>query len=254
MSVRVPPRAGADRRRPFLTAEWRYLVMLNYEVDRSVLAPRVPTGTVLDLWRGRTLVSVVGLQFTRTRVLGVAVPFHRSFEEVNLRFYVRRATTGGEARRGVVFVRELVPHSAIAGLARLAYNEPYHVVPMRSLAPRDLLDAPGRITYEWRTASGWQSVAVTAVGLPAAPPADSEAAFIAEHYWGYGRRRNGATVEYEVRHPTWRVWSAVDPELSADVVDLYGPEFAAALSRPPVSALVAEGSTVAVYPPRRLTP
>jgi uncharacterized protein YqjF (DUF2071 family) len=227
--------------------------MLNYEVDPAVLAPLVPTGTVLDLWRGRALVSVVGFRFAGTRVLGVAVPWHRSFEEVNLRFYVRRPVAGGEARRGVVFVRELVPRAAIAVLARLAYNEPYRSVPMRSQAPSEPVEAPGRITYEWRTGSRWRSLAATAVGAPAAPPAGSEGTFITEHYWGYTRQRNGATVEYEVSHPTWRVWCATDPALSADVIDLYGRQFAAPLSRPPVSALIAEGSAVAVYPPRRLT-
>ena len=252
MSVRESTRGGAGRRRPFLTAEWRYLVMLNYEVDPAVLAPLVPTGTILDLWQGRTLVSVVGFRFTSTRVLGVAVPFHRCFEEVNLRFYVRRHLADAESRRGVVFVRELVPRVAIAGLARLAYNEPYRAVPMRSVAPMDPVEAPGRITYEWRTGSGWQSLAATAAGSPAVPGQGSEATFITEHHWGYTRQRNGATVEYEVHHPAWRVWSALDPTFSADVIDLYGREFAAALSRPPQSALVAEGSAVAVYPPRRL--
>ncbi|HXT48296.1 MAG TPA: DUF2071 domain-containing protein, partial [Gemmatimonadaceae bacterium] len=115
----------APPRRAFLTAEWRYLVMLNYEVDAAMLRPLVPRGTELDLWEGRALASVVGFRFLRTRLLGVPVPFHRDFEEVNLRFYVRRVTPNGDARRGVVFVRELVPRAAIAYTARAVYNEPY---------------------------------------------------------------------------------------------------------------------------------
>ena len=49
-------------------------------------------------------VSLVGFRFLRTRVRGVAIPWHTDFEEVNLRFYVRRRAPGGEERRGVVFV------------------------------------------------------------------------------------------------------------------------------------------------------
>jgi hypothetical protein len=241
----------ADRR-PFLTAEWRYLVMLNYEVDVSVLAPLVPAGTGLDLWQDRALVSVVGFRFLDTRLRGVAVPFHRSFEEVNLRFYVRREMSDGPARRGVVFVRELVPRVAIASLARWAYNEPYRAVPMRSVAPAAPVDAPGRVSYEWRTRASWQSLAATATGAPAIPAPGSEAAFITEHYWGYTRQRDASTIEYEVTHPVWRVWAVADPRLDANVVDLYGVPFAAALGRPPVSASIAEGSAVAVYPPRRV--
>jgi hypothetical protein len=114
----------------FLTAEWRSLVMINYEIDPSLLAPLVPTGTELDLWQGKAIVSMVGFLFLGTRLLGISVPFHRNFEEVNLRFYVRRRI-GEEWRRGVTFIRELVPRAAIAWMARLIYNEPYVNVPMR---------------------------------------------------------------------------------------------------------------------------
>ena len=226
--------------------------MLNYVVDPAILEPLVPAGTMLDRWHGQTLVSLVGFRFTDTRVLGMAVPFHRTFDEVNLRFYVRRTAPSGEVRRGVVFVRELVPRLAVALMARWAYNEPYRAVPMRSTAPDAPVDAPGRITYEWRTGGKWQRLAATAVGTPVAPERTSEAAFITEHYWGYTQQRGGSTREYEVAHAVWRVWAAADPVLDADVTELYGAPFAPALSAPPVSAFIAEGSPVLVYAPRWL--
>lgn len=238
--------------RPFLTAEWRYLVMLNYEVDPSILEPLVPAGTVLDLWQGRPRASVVGFKFSNTRVLGATVPFHRDFDEVNLRFYVQRHLPDGDIRRGVVFVRELVPRVAVALLARLAYNEPYRVVPMRSTVPDAPTEAPGRLRYEWRGGARWQHLAATAVGAPTVPAPASEAAFITEHHWGYTRQRDGGTIEYEVAHPVWRVWAADRPQLDADLVGLYGQPFVRALSAPSVSALIAEGSPVIVYPPTRL--
>jgi uncharacterized protein len=239
-------------RRAFLTAEWRYLVMLNYDVDPAVLHALVPRHTVLDLWNGRAIASVVGFRFLRTRVLGVPIPLHRNFEEVNLRFYVRHTTYEGEVRRGVVFVRELVPRPAIAVVARFAYNEPYLSVPMRSTVPLAPVEDPGRVSYGWRTGSRWQSVAATASGPPALPETTSEEAFITEHFWGYTRQRDGGTIEYEVKHPRWRVWSAIAPALDADVPRLYGPSFARALAAKPVSAFIAEGSAVTVHRPRRL--
>jgi len=240
-------------RRAFLTAEWRSLVLLSYEIDLAVLEPLVPAGTVLDQWQGRTLVSVVGLRFVDTRVIGVAVPYHRDFDEVNLRFYVRRPLPGGEVRRGVVFVRELVPRPAVALVARLVYNEPYRALPMRSAIPstRGALSAP--ITYEWRIGGRWHRLAATAVGTAHVPSPASEEAFVTEHHWGYTRQRDGGTLEYEVAHPVWRVWAAERPVLDADVVGLYGKAFVRALSGAPTSALVAEGSPVIVYAPRRLT-
>jgi hypothetical protein len=246
------PRAPR-RRRAFLTAEWRYLVMLNYEIGAPVLEPLVPSGTVLDLWQGRTFVSVVGFRFLHTRVLGVPVPFHRDFDEVNLRFYVRRVLSNGEVRRGVVFVREFVPRAAVALAARAAYNEPYTAVPMRSTVPTTPVETPGRLMYEWQVGATWQRLEATTVGPPARAASDSEPAFITEHYWGYARQRDGSTVEYEVAHPAWRVWAATGPVLRSDIVDVYGEPFVGPLSGPPTSAFVAEGSPVIVYPPRRVS-
>ena len=240
-------------RRAFLTADWRWLVMLNFDVAPESLASLVPEGTTLDLWRGRALVSIVGFQFLRTHFGGIPLPFHQRFEEVNLRFYVKRERATGEVRRGVTFIRELVPRAAVALVARLAYNEPYRAVPMRSTTPACFTDHPGRIAYEWRANGKWQHVAATATGAPAVPPAGELATFITAHHWGYGRLRDGATGEYEVAHPPWRVWSAEALELSADIAEIYGPPFSEALSKPPSSAFIADGSAVSVYPVRRLT-
>ena len=117
--------------RVFLSAEWRNLVMLNYRVDPEILEQFVPRGTEIDSFQGHTYVSIVGFQFLRTRLLGgLTIPFHANFDEVNLRFYVRR-NEGEEVRRGVVFVKEIVPRPAIAAVARLAYGEKYIHCPMR---------------------------------------------------------------------------------------------------------------------------
>ena len=235
----------------FLTAEWRDLVMLNYEVDPGVLAPLVPAGTELDLWQGSALVSIVGFRFLRTRVLGLAIPGHVNFEEVNLRFYVRRAGPEGW-RRGVVFVKELVPRAAIAWVARTLYNENYVALPMRHEIEELPENAARRVTYACRFAGRWCRAGVTAGGAASLPPPDSEATFITEHYWGYARQRDGGTVEYRVEHPQWRVSAATANLFECDVAALYGAPFAGALAGPPRSAFLAEGSLVSVRRGERL--
>ena len=97
----------------FLTADWRYLAMLNYVVDPRLIGPLVPPGTEIDYEDGQTFLSIVGFLFLDTRLLGLPIPLHRNFEEVNLRFYVRKKSAD-TWRRGVVFIRELVPRRAIA--------------------------------------------------------------------------------------------------------------------------------------------
>jgi hypothetical protein len=239
--------------RPFLTAEWRHLAMLNFEIAPAVLRPHVPAGTELDTHAGRSLVSVVGFRFLDTRVRGLAIPFHRHFDEVNLRFYVRRAGPDGW-RRAVVFVRELVPRRAIAWVARALYNEPYRAVPMRHHVAMAgaTAGAPGRVRYEWRHAGRWHALEAATVGAPALPESGSEAEFITEHYWGYTAQRDGGCLEYRVTHPRWPVWAVADARLDCDIARLYGPSFVEALSARPCSAFVAEGSAVAVYAGRRL--
>src|SRR4051812_4269987 len=143
-------------RNPFLTANWRYLVMLNFAVDPKVLQPLVPRGTELDFHDDQTFLSVVGFLFLDTRVMGLPIPLHRDFEEVNLRFYVRRKSAD-EWRRGLVFVRELVPRRAIALIARTFYGEPYSAVPMRHVLEHE----GGRVfaEYQWHRAPRWETLA-----------------------------------------------------------------------------------------------
>ncbi|HEX5438315.1 MAG TPA: DUF2071 domain-containing protein [Gemmatimonadaceae bacterium] len=244
-------RPGAERTRPFLTAEWRELAMLNYAIDPSVLQPLVPAGTELDQWNEITYVSVVGFRFVHVRVLGLRVPAHTDFEEVNLRFYVRRHE-GGAWRRGVVFIRELVPRRAIALMARLWYNEPYLALRMRHHMERGPDGAAAAVRYEWRRGGLWEGLEVQARGDAAPLATGSEAEFITEHYWGYTRQHDGSTIEYRVDHPRWRVWDTAGTRLDADVRELYGAPFAEVLAGSPRSAFLAEGSPVTVFRPRRV--
>jgi len=226
----------------FLTAEWRYLLMLNYVVDRDVLQPMVPQGTELDFHGDRTFVSVVGFHFSNVRVFRVSIPMHTDFEEVNLRFYVRRRTGSGW-RRGVVFVRELVPRRAITFIARTFYGEPYSALPMRHAIERS--DAGIRVEYAWRRSKQWESVNATAEGTPRPIEIGSEEEFITEHYWGY-TARGAECDEYEVEHPRWQVWRPREAALNANISELYGDRFVESLSARPSSAFIADGSAIIV--------
>ena len=228
----------------FLTAEWRLLAILNYEVDPKILSRLIPSGTELDVWNGKNYVSVVGFLFQKTRVLGIPFPFHRHFEEVNLRFYVRRKSPDGW-RRGVVFIRELVPRRAIAWTARTFYNEPYLALPMSHRIESDDGEIKS-VRYGWRF-NGRENFLRLAVLGPAQPlRAGSKQEFITENYWGYTAQRDGSTLEYQVEHPRWRVWETVAAELDCDLAGLYGAAFVEALSAPPASTLLADGSSVIV--------
>lgn len=229
--------------------------MLNYEVDPDLLAARVPRGTELETWHGHALVSVVGFRFVDVRLLGFAVPGHRNFDEVNLRFYVRRPLGNGAWRRGVVFIKEIVPRRLVATVARWLYHEPYLRLPMRHEVDARAIASrrPFGVRYEWKHEGRWHAISGRARGDPNEFAPGSEAEFITEHYWGYTVLPGGRTNEYQVDHPAWRVWRLSDARLDGDVGPLYGPGLADALRAPPRSAFLADGSAVSVYGGRELT-
>jgi uncharacterized protein YqjF (DUF2071 family) len=235
----------------FLTAEWRKLIMAQYTVDPAILAPWLPAGTELDLFHGRCFVSMVGFVFDRVRLKGLPIPFHTRFDEVNLRFYVRRVERDGTAKRGVVFVREFVPRAAITIIANALYEEPYATLPMR----HEIRHRPDvlQVEYSWKHHRNWYSLAVEA--SPEARPIASGSVeeFTTEHYWGYTKRSSGATSQYEVRHPSWMTYPIRRYRFDLDFAALYGPRFASLNGQQPDNILLAEGSAVSVDAGSRLS-
>ncbi|HMQ04979.1 MAG TPA: DUF2071 domain-containing protein [Pyrinomonadaceae bacterium] len=229
----------------FLTAKWHDLIMANYEVDPGLLEPRVPMGTELDLHEGKCFVSLVGFMFLDTRVLDFLVPFHVNFEEVNLRFYVKRAT-GDELRRGVVFVKEIVPKAAIAAVARTLYGEPYEKWKMSNFRDDE------HVRYSWSRGNCTNNLSLTRGKNLGVPAENSHGEFIIEHYWGYTTRGPNRTDEYKVEHPKWELFEPDDPKIDVDFRATYGDEFAFLSDTQPYSVVLAKGSEIAVYKGARI--
>lgn len=222
--------------------------MLNYEIDPALLQPFVPRGTELDSFEGKTYVSLVGLRFARTKLFGsISVPFHRDFDEVNLRIYVRRRE-GSEIRRGVMFIREIVSLPAVTLLARLAFAENYRTLPLHHSI--NLTDSGGSVEYSWKSKRQKFRIYAQTGGHPSRAADGSLEQFISEHFWGYARRRDGGSLEYHVQHESWRIWRATNAKFDGDGAALYGFALGSILSQPPRSAFIADGSPVLVYAAR----
>ena len=162
--------------RPFLTASWTELLMLNFAVPGRVIARIAPRGTEPDFFRGEAYISIVGFMFRNARFFGIGLPGHGRFEEVNLRYYVRREMDDG-VRRGVVFVREIAPRPLVAWTARWLYNESYVTRQMRNRVrlTDSTLAAGDEVGYEWRTGHGANRVwnRLEGAGGCRAPTADA---------------------------------------------------------------------------------
>ncbi|MGB7210349.1 MAG: DUF2071 domain-containing protein [Pyrinomonadaceae bacterium] len=230
----------------FLTAKWHDLIMVNYAVEPSLLADRVPTGTEIDLYEGKCFVSLVGFMFLDTRVMGFLVPFHVNFEEVNLRFYVRHEKDD-EVRRGVVFIKEIVPRFAIAAVAKTIYGEPYERWAMSNVRDEE------RVRYSWEKGECVSTLSVERGESLGVPDAGSEGEFIIEHYWGYTKRGENRTDEYKVEHPKWELFAAENVHIDVDFGKTYGEEFGFLADAEPHSVLLAKGSDISVYKGERIS-
>lgn len=227
----------------FLNAEWRKLVLANYAVDPEVLLPYLPYKTELDTWNGTCYVSLVGFMFVNTRLLGIKVPFHINFEEVNLRFYVRYQE-GNEWKRGVVFIKELVPRMALTMVANTLYNEHYQTVPMSHCWNEG--DTNLEIEYQWMMKGKSQYIKVIANNKQIEIPLASETEFITEHYWGYTKINDSKTSAYQVTHPRWKAYPILSHEINVDFGLVYGKNFEFLNQSKPVSVMLAEGSEITV--------
>lgn len=235
--------------RTFLKAEWRKLLMINYSVDQSLLTPYLPFGTELDLWNDICYVSLVGFMFKNTRIKGLRIPFHINFEEVNLRFYVRHKFEDGW-KRGVVFIKEIVPRPALTFVANTIYNEKYETLPMSHLwsTVNDVLT----VDYKWKKFDHWNTISVTTNTDQIDILSGSEEEFITEHYWGYTKITDHITSEYNVLHPRWKVYETLNYSIDTKFEATYGEEFRFLNFEIPVSVFLAEGSEIQINNGRKL--
>ena len=233
----------------FLKAEWKNLALFNYEVDAEILKKHLPTGTEIDIWNNKCYLSLVGFMFKNTKVLGLKVPFHVNFEEVNLRFYVKRFENS-EWKRGVVFIKEIVPKKTITFIANTLYQEHYETQKMR----HEIIENKNSNTfiYQWKNDKEWNTIEVETKNVPIEIKAGSEAEFITEHYFGYTKIDEETTFEYEVTHPKWEQFEVLNHQIDIDFERTYGSDFGFLQDVKPTSVFLAKGSKITVKNKKKL--
>lgn len=227
----------------FLSARWENLIMANYSVNPELLKPYLPNGVELDFHNNKTYVSLVGFMFKQTSLFHLRIPFLGTFEEINLRFYVKRVQ-GDSIKRGVVFINETVPYKLVAWLANKLYKEHYIAIPTKNEI--EITNLSKNIRYQWKTNKEWNHIAVnTAIENEQMLPGSIEE-FIFEHYYGYTKINNQHSQEYKVNHPRWLVNKVKDYFINCDFKSMYGADFSFLRNHQPDSVIVAEGSPVTV--------
>ncbi|HEY9870155.1 MAG TPA: DUF2071 domain-containing protein, partial [Candidatus Obscuribacterales bacterium] len=223
------------------TAQWSNLCIVTYEVPPTLVRSCLPPGLEPDTRDNRTFASLVGLTFSDTRVLGIAWPGFENFPELNLRLYVRHGPD-----RGVLFVREFVPHPLVVWLARAIYDEPYECAPLvvRTENNQDTLTVRYLLEYHGQA----HTLSVTGSQARVVPPEHSLEYFLKEHRWGFGTRGDGTLMRYEVHHPVWAVYPVQSYSVQVDFARVYGPRWELLNGEKPASVILAAGSHIAVFP------
>ena len=226
----------------FLRANWENLIMANYEIEPSTLAPYLPKGVELDFYNNKTYVSLVGFMFKNTRLFGLPIPFFGSFEEINLRFYVKKIENR-KIKKGVVFINETVPFKIVALLANKLYKEHYISIPTKNSI--DITENKD-IKFEWKINDRWNSLAVKSDTNKYKIEQGTIEEFIFERYFGFTKLSASSTQEYKIHHPKWMTHKILNSQIDCDFRSMYGDSFSMLNNQTPDSIVLAEGSQVSV--------
>lgn len=216
--------------------------MVNYEVDADVLIPYLPRGVELDYYNNKTYVSLVGFMFANTRIFNLPIPFFGTFEEINLRFYVKRVVDG-RVKRGVVFINETVPYKVVAWLANKLYRENYISIPTKNSIKTG---STRQVKYQWKMNKQWNHLEVVAKMETEEMQHGSMEEFIFEHYFGFTKINNQISQEYRIDHPRWLINKVSDYSVRCDFENMYGKNFSNLSNVIPDSVFMAEGSAVSI--------
>ena len=238
----------------FLAVRWRNVALLSWPVADGLLEPLLPGGLEIDHWGGAAYISLVGLWFDDVRVCGIPAPARR-YEEVNLRFYVRRPPGADDGGPGVIFIRQLVPRRMTAFLARRIYGEPFLSVPMcHRFGGVDAADPAGecRVEYGWRSNGRQDGFWLESAAEPGYAARGSLEEFLTARYWGYNGKPGAGARAYNLTRPPWLIRRAGAWGIDCDFDSLYGPELGSAMAGPPAAALLASGSWAKLNRPGKL--
>ncbi|MGC4037153.1 MAG: DUF2071 domain-containing protein [Chitinophagaceae bacterium] len=221
-----------------LSAHWTNLLTATFEADKSFLQQYVPVGTELDDWNGKYLLSLVAFMFERPSLLGIPSPFYRSFEEINLRFYVKYRQNN-EMRKGVVFIKEIAPSSAIGLTAKLLYKENFISLPMKHEFKKEKHAV--KTIYSCKINNEWSYLNMESRPEETKPEAQTIEYFIWNRYWGYTSAGKEKTMEFNISHQPWKIFPAFRFVMGMDIETIYGKQFDKYLKAEPLSAFLMDG-------------
>jgi uncharacterized protein YqjF (DUF2071 family) len=236
--------------KPLMQAVWSEIVAINFQIDPAILEPRVPKGLELDFYKDETYVSLVAMNLKNVKMMGFPIPISRGFEELNLRFYVKRKV-GPRYISGACFIKDYVPNAVGSWVLGTLFKSTFARLKMKressGFGSRDESVVPS-IHYQWKVGDSENRIKIRARSRMKKTGSDTKVGFILNHNHEYSVR-DSKIYEYRMQRPAWTVWDAAHANFECNTKRLFGEEFVKPLSKRPSSVFVAEGSPVTIFRP-----
>lgn len=144
----------------------------------------------------------------------------------------------------MVFIKKNAPKRLIGLAASILYKERFRILDIRHK-----VNYSGKsifINYSLKHGKKVENMNAECDSRELILPDSSEEKFITEHYWGYTKVSDTKTIEFKVKHPTWKLHSVKSFSSDCDLDWLFGKEFHVLSETKPKLVFFAEGSEVAV--------
>jgi uncharacterized protein YqjF (DUF2071 family) len=217
-------------------------MVASFEADHKLLKEFIPHKTELADWNGKFYMSLVGFLFEKPSLLGIPSPIFRKFEEINLRFYVRRKIKNGW-RKGVVFIKEIAPSSTIGLFAKWLYGENFISLPTKHSIKK--IQDETQLCYNWKVRDGWNHMKLRYSNKELIPPPESLEAFIHDHFYGYTYGKNRSR-EFCIEHKPWKIFPGLSFGMKLNARELYGEAFSHYFNAPVSMPFLMDGSRTKV--------
>ena len=224
-----------------LQATARNRVIVSYGVAPDRVAPLLPDGLVPARHDGTAYVSLVGVELTKVRVLGLVGSGFRRVPAVELRVHARpvQAQSGED---GTWTVRAHVPRRLVAWGARFLYGERVEVASMQPLR-REQVDTV-EVTYRLDWQGREQRIRVLGERTSVMPASDARAHTLLRPTWRFGTTRGGTLLRMRIERPVAPVHRVQEHHVTVDWTSVYGELGTLLQNRRPAHVLLSPGTPV----------
>lgn len=184
----------------FMSCSWTNLLYVNFRIDAKLINALLPKDLEADLFDGFAILSFVGFRFTDARLLGIKIPFHQKFPEINLRTYVKSKKNPTE--KGIYFISEMVPKFMTYFVGKFIFGEPFSRINVQEILNENSFGYKIENKNE-----GLEMSAILSQNLNEQIK-NKEEEFIVDRVFAFCGKANKKSKKYEVQHPKWNLMKA----------------------------------------------